>query len=513
MSKIEKDQEQQLDNEKFALAMQAIEISRNAVLVNLRFMDTAFSLLKVRPSSHLNFATDGQTLHVNPDYVLKTYAEESNQIARDYLHAVLHCVFHHPFFDEAVVSDLWDLACDIAVEATINDLDVAVTHTSRAELQRAYITRLKSEVGLLSAEKLYAYFRDSEMTSEQAEKQREIFYADDHQLWYDFSVPEKKKQDEGSDGKSGTQRATEQGKESRAGTEGDTKPKDPGYREKSEQAMKPTAKKKEPENIREARGPRYANSVALDRSRDQWKNAAYQMGVELESFATMWGSEGSGLTMQLKAVNREKQDYSEFLRRFADHHEEIKVNDEEFDYIYYCYGLNLYENVPLIEPLEYVDEKRVRDFVIAIDTSASTKDDLVHKFITKTYNILHETESFSTKMNLFIIQCDAEIQEVARIRSRRDFDRYLETMEIKGLGGTDFRPVFEYVDQLIDQHEFENLGGLIYFTDGQGSYPAKKPDYDVAFVFVDDDFGEDLVPSWAMKVLLESEDIAKFDEF
>ncbi len=511
MGKIEKDQEQ-IDKEKFELAMQAIEISRNAVLVNLRFMDTSFSLLEVRPSTHLKFATDGRTLHINPNFVLKTYARESNQTARDYLHAVLHCVFQHPFFEDVVVPDLWDLACDIAVESTINDLDVAVTHTARAELQTAYITRLKTELGLLSAERLYAYFRKIGMTDEEARRQREIFYADDHELWYDFSGGVSKKQEEGSDGKSGKQRATEKGKESRAGTEGDTKPKDPGWREKSEQGGKPAAKKKEPENIREARGPRYANSVALDRSRDQWKNAAYQMGVELDSFATMWGSEGSGLTQQLKAVNREKQDYTEFLRRFAQRHEEIKVNDDEFDYIYYCYGLNLYDNVPLIEPLEYVDEKRVRDFVIAIDTSASTKDDLVHKFITKTYNILHETESFSHKMNLFVIQCDAEIQEVTRISSRRDFDRYLETMEIHGLGGTDFRPVFTYVDQLIEQHEFANLGGLIYFTDGQGTYPAKRPDYDTAFVFIDDDFAEEMVPSWAIKVLLESEDINKFDD-
>ena len=44
--------------------------------------------------------------------------------------------------------------------------------------------------------------------------------------------------------------------------------------------------------------------------------------------------------------------------------EELKVNDEEFDYIYYTYGLEHYGNMPLIEPLEFKDEKRVRDFAI-----------------------------------------------------------------------------------------------------------------------------------------------------
>ena len=73
-------------------------------------------------------------------------------------------------------------------------------------------------------------------------------------------------------------------------------------------------------------------------------------------------------------MTREKQDYREFLRKFARMGEQIRVNDDEFDYVYYCYGLKRYGNLPLIEPLEYVEERRIRDFVIAIDTSASTKD-------------------------------------------------------------------------------------------------------------------------------------------
>ena len=49
-------------------------------------------------------------------------------------------------------------------------------------------------------------------------------------------------------------------------------------------------------------------------------------------------------------------------------------------------------------------------------------------------------------------------------------------MKIKGLGGTDFRPVFNLVDKLILDKEFTNLKGLIYFTDGYGDFPAQKPD-------------------------------------
>ena len=73
----------------------------------------------------------------------------------------------------------------------------------------------------------------------------------------------------------------------------------------------------------------------------------------------------------LREVNRERYDYTSFLKKFAVMGEVMKINDDEFDYIYYTYGLKLYENMPLIEPLEYKDVKRIREFVIAIDTSGS----------------------------------------------------------------------------------------------------------------------------------------------
>ena len=182
--------------------------------------------------------------------------------------------------------------------------------------------------------------------------------------------------------------------------------------------------------------------------------------------------------------------------------EHMRINDDEFDYVYYCYGLSRYGNLPLIEPLEYSEEKRIRDFVVAIDTSASTKDGLVRAFIEKTYAILSNETSFFADMNVHIIQCDAAITDIARISSLADLNRYLDDLEIKGLGGTDFRPVFSYVDAARERGEFADLAGIIYFTDGQGTFPARKPDYEAAFVFVDDDAGVS-VPVWAMKVVLE----------
>ena len=93
------------------------------------------------------------------------------------------------------------------------------------------------------------------------------------------------------------------------------------------------------------------------------------------------------------------------------------------------------------------------------------------------------------------------------IKNRNEFEAYLKSMNIRGLGGTDFRPVFRYVDQLIEEKRFRNLKGLIYFTDGYGTFPENKPTYTTAFVFVEEGYEIPVVPPWAIKLVLQHEDI------
>ena len=100
-----------------------------------------------------------------------------------------------------------------------------------------------------------------------------------------------------------------------------------------------------------------------------------------------------------------------------------------------------------------------------------------------------------------------KIQEDVKITSQEDFDNYLKTMRIYGLGGTDFRPVFEHVDKLINEKEFSNLKGLIYFTDGIGFFPKQRPKYEAAFVFIDDKENNYDVPPWAIKLILKKDEI------
>ena len=104
----------------------------------------------------------------------------------------------------------------------------------------------------------------------------------------------------------------------------------------------------------------------------------------------------------------------------------------------------------MLEPLEYKDVQKLQEFVIAIDTSGSCSGALVQRFLQETWTIFQEREKFFAHMNIHIIQCDCVIQEHVKITCRDEWQQYLETIQIKGHGDTDFTPVFRLVDQLME---------------------------------------------------------------
>ncbi len=239
-------------------------------------------------------------------------------------------------------------------------------------------------------------------------------------------------------------------------------------------------------------------------SEEDWKKISERIKTELKAFSKdKSGSES--MESNLEEATRQRYNYRAILERFSVSGEEMHVNDDEFDYIYYTYGLSTYGNLPLVEPLEYKEVHKVKEFVIAIDTSASCRGEIVKGFLRQTYDILKASENFFHEINVHIIQCDSRIQSDTVIRQQEDFERYLERAKLNGFGATDFRPVFAYVEELRQKKEFENLKGLIYFTDGYGIYPERMPDYDVIFAFLNEDPNRGQVPNWALEVVIDEE--------
>lgn len=245
---------------------------------------------------------------------------------------------------------------------------------------------------------------------------------------------------------------------------------------------------------------------------NQWSNNREKLQTEMETMGNRQDEDTKSLLEQVQVENRSRYDYRRFLQKFSVLREEMLVDEDSFDYVFYTYGLSLYGNMPLVEPLESKEVSRIEDFVLVIDTSMSCSGDLVRRFLEETYSVLCQSDSYFKKTNIHIIQCDDQVQQDIRIACRQEMEAYMQEFSIIGQGGTDFRPAFEYVNQMLGRGEFHRLKGLLYFTDGEGIYPVKRPVYDTAFVFVKEQYTDISVPAWAMKVILEPEQLLEMKQ-
>ena len=213
---------------------------------------------------------------------------------------------------------------------------------------------------------------------------------------------------------------------------------------------------------------------------------------------------GAGDTSELlSAFGRSTWNYRDYLRRFTVSREEMRLDLEQFDQIFYCFGLDRYGDLPLIEPLEYQEANRLCELVIAIDTSGSCSAETVRRFLSETYAILGRRENFFREMRVYLIQCDCCVQSVTLLRSPEDWLRCCEHITIQGRGGTDFTPVFRCVDGLRREGKLKDLKALLYFTDGDGVYPGTPTDYETAFIFLRPSPLMTRVPPWAAAIAAE----------
>ena len=236
--------------------------------------------------------------------------------------------------------------------------------------------------------------------------------------------------------------------------------------------------------------------------RKKWQEINEKMETDLETFSKEASEQNGSFLGELRVENRERQDYREFLRKFSVLREEMGTDPDTFDYGFYSYGLSLYGNMPLIEPQETREVRKIADFAVVIDTSMSCSGALVRRFLEETYSVLKQNDSYFRKVNVHIIQCDEKVHTDVKITSEKELRAYMEHFELYGEGGTDFRPAFAYVDELIRRGEFDDLKGLIYFTDGYGIYPSRMPAYKTAFVFAEEDYTDADVPAWAIRLIL-----------
>ena len=162
--------------------------------------------------------------------------------------------------------------------------------------------------------------------------------------------------------------------------------------------------------------------------------------------------------------------------------------------------------MPFLEPLEYREVNRLDELAIAIDTSGSCSGPIVRRFLEETWTILRQRENFFSRMRLHLIQCDSIIQDYRIYTSVEEWESSIREFKVFGQGNTDFRPVFDLLQDKIAKKEIRRLRGLLYFTDGDGIFPGAPPPFDTAFVFLNKNTEKHKIPGWGIRLNLNLPD-------
>jgi hypothetical protein len=384
---------------------------------------------------------NGETLCFNPDWLRGSFRSGAEELIVFILHSLYHCLLGHIWQGKDHDPPLWDLACDLVVWRLIGE--------SYGEYLPGPYGDLCGEAAELAGPAMTAAELCPGLEKSPVPPLREKYCLDDHRLWL------------------------------------------------------PAQRKEEDRRLLEffgaGQGGRGAESLEK-----RWS----QIGKKSPpSGKTRRGGIGEGeknLSMSISLGEPKRIAYRDFLLRFAVMGETASVNTDEFQYAYYLYGLDQYGNVPIIEASEYQERRGIDELGIVIDTSASCSRELTKLFLEETRNIILAKNLFFRRFNLRIILCDNRVRRDDRICGAEELSAYIENLEIPGQGGTDFRPAFAYIDALRREGEFSRLRGILYFTDGRGIYPAEKPEYETAFIFIKDRYDDIDTPDWALKLTLDT---------
>ena len=527
-----------------------LDASRTELYLSMRFLGPALhSLGWIMDLSTAFVGTDAAMIRFNPNYLFQLYVNRPRFLNRTYLHMILHCVFRHMFTArEKEDRELWDLASDIAVDAIIDSMEYRAVAELTPEYRQKWYSRLEEEIHVLTAERIYQYFIERKRNYLEEMQLAQIFAYDDHSFWERMEDEEEnpsgensrqKDSDNSPSGNTDSKNDSENDSENDSGPGNDdpdskkdsqTGNKENNKEENKEKNSERNARRQRPSGRQDEGGNKDSDRRNGDEKNDekngekntheksvrklkkienlnrQWKETSERMEAELLASGKEASQDRGSLDRILSISNSRRTDYREFLRKFAILREVTTIDPDSFDYGFYNYGLEVYGNMPLIEENEYREMNRIRTLVIAIDTSASCQEILVQRFLNETAAVLRNIGQFFSSSEVHIIECDEHVQDEIVVRDISDLEKYAESFHVKGGFGTDFRPVFSYIEEKRRTGEIRDMEALMYFTDGMGIYPEKPTDYDTAFVFFnDEELDDSKVPDWAIKLYIRGE--------
>ena len=112
------------------------------------------------------------------------------------------------------------------------------------------------------------------------------------------------------------------------------------------------------------------------------------------------------------------------------------------------------------------------NLVVAIDSSGSIDDELLSEFLSELNYLMLSVP----KYKIDVLICDDKIHSHNTFYTGDTLE-----VDVKGGGGTDFRPVFSYIEESLEDTKL-----LLYFSDLDGVFSKDKPNYEVNWISIND---------------------------
>ncbi|MCD7751265.1 MAG: VWA-like domain-containing protein [Lachnospiraceae bacterium] len=457
------------------LAKRGIEVTCSDLCRQYRGLTAALQYLSPVPDENeKSLSTDGTYLFYSPEHVVDAFSGEQkkyNWLQYEYLHIIIHCLFGHVRNKAATVeilagyengNEIYDLCADFAADVILEELTGMPRARSGDYFRRARIAAGYGKLQYkLKSRTFPAFVRYCAGSPEMAEGLRQLkrrMTSDSHTWW----------------------------------------------------------------NAQNHVLPQIQCDSGTG---DQWEKLLIQTMADIQNLGLTAasgkrpGNIPGRWAMEVQAESENISSYRELLRHFSEIAELPQREEAEYDWNWYEIGMNLYGNIPILEPAETVEDLEVGELVIALDTSGSCQD-LAPRFLRETINLLRDMQGYGGQVRVRILECDTQIQGEIVISGNDEIPE-LGNTTLNGWGGTSFIPVFQYIEKKRAAGEIGNISGLIYFSDGCGDFPTQAPDYETVFVIPvegDMDFAcnniyiRKIVPGWVRIMQLTRYDIEELEE-
>lgn len=390
-------------------------------------------------------ATDARKFYYNPEYI---GALSMSQTQYMLAHEALHCALSHFARRQHRIKHRWDLACDYAINPLLMEDGLTAPPNTLFMPQYAGMT----------AEEIYPLIDDNDQTET---LDQHVYDQDNQSGGGQQGKPPPKAEEQQKQPQSKPSQASEQQGEN---SQGGDQPLDQNSDDQQGQGAQPLqnqgqgADQGDESDDQEGSEGEPTPQPLTESERETLDVQWQQRLAGAAQQAMQAGKLGGSMARMIDHLLQPRLPWRMLLARYL-----TAIARDDFSYM----RPSRREGDAILPSLR---SSQV-DIVVAIDTSGSIKGKEMDEFLSEIASLKGQMRARVT-----LVACDSRIAEGAPwvFEPWEDFDC---PASISGGGGTDFRPVFDWL-----YRDGVRPALLVYFTDAEGKFPDHEPDFPVIWL-------------------------------